>query len=297
MKISVIGAGNVGASVANAILLREICSEIVLIDIFANVAEAKAIDLAQSAAVLNQDISVVGGGDFSLISGSDIVVITAGSPRKEGQTREDLLLKNASIVKSAVENIMKFAPNSIIISVTNPIDVLNFMVYKVSGFDKNRIIGMAGELDSARLKFEIAKRLNLKNSEFKAHIIGSHNDDMLVLQENISINLDEEIFEQIAKDAQTGGAKIVKLLGTSAYYAPGAAVAKMCEAIIKDSDEWLSCCVIVDDEFACGRRVKLGKNGIKEVKELSKDERLGVEKSQNDIKANIKFLLENNFLG
>ncbi|MDO5045904.1 lactate/malate family dehydrogenase [Campylobacter sp.] len=292
MKISVIGAGNVGASVANALLLRGVADEIALVDIFGNVALAKAMDLAQSAAVFGIDIKVDGGDDFSLIKGSDIVVITAGSPRKEGQTREDLLLKNAGIVKSTVEHIVKFAPNSIIITVTNPLDVLNFVVYKASGFDKKRIIGMAGELDSARLKFEIAKKLNLKNSEFKAHIIGSHNDDMLVLKENVGVNLDEASFSEVAHEAKTGGAKIVKLLGTSAYYAPGAAVAKMCEAIKTNSDEWLSCCVVVDENLTCGRRVKLGKDGIREIKELSANEKEAIAKSQNDIKKNIEFLLE-----
>ncbi|QKF92186.1 malate dehydrogenase [Campylobacter sp. CCUG 57310] len=295
MKISVIGAGNVGASVASTLVLREVADEIALVDIFGNVAAAKAIDLAQSAAVFGIDVKVEGGDDFSLLKDSDIVVITAGSPRKEGQTREDLLLKNAGIVKSSVENIVKFAPNAIIITVTNPLDVLNFVVYKVSGFDKKRIIGMAGELDSARLKFEIGQKTGLKNSEFNAHIIGSHNDDMLVLKENVSVNLDEASFNEVAHEAKTGGAKIVKLLGTSAYYAPGAAVAKMCEAIVKERDEWLSCCVVLDENLTCGRRVRLGKDGIKEIKELSQNEKEAVQKSQDDIKRNIEFLIQSKF--
>ncbi|MGB2553490.1 lactate/malate family dehydrogenase [Campylobacter sp. MOP51] len=295
MKISVIGAGNVGASVASALVLREVADEIALVDIFGNVAEAKAIDLAQSAAVFGIDVKAEGGDDFSLLKDSDIVVITAGSPRKEGQTREDLLLKNAGIVKSSVENIVKFAPDAIIITVTNPLDVLNFVVYKVSGFDKKRIIGMAGELDSARLKFEIGQKTGLKNSEFNAHIIGSHNDDMLVLKENVSVNLDEASFNEVAHEAKTGGGKIVKLLGTSAYYAPGAAVAKMCEAIVKERDEWLSCCVVLDENLTCGRRVRLGKDGIKEIKELSQNEKEAVQKSQDDIKRNIEFLIQSKF--
>ena len=296
MKISVIGAGNVGASAANAIMLRGIADEIALVDIFGNVALAKSMDLAQSAAVFDMDVKISGGDDFSLIKDSDIVVVTAGSPRKEGQTREDLLIKNAQIVKSTVEKIVRFAPNSIIINVTNPLDILTFVTYKVSGFNKNRILGMAGELDSARLKFEISQKLDLQNSQIRAYVTGSHNDDMLVLKENINVNLSDEEFAQISHETKTGGAKIVKLLGTSAYYAPGAAVAKMCEAIKKESDEWLSCCVIIDDDLSCGRRVKLGKNGISKLKELSEEEKTAIVKSQNDIRNNINFLIESEIL-
>lgn len=296
MKISVIGAGNVGASAASAIMLRKIADEIALVDIFGNVALAKAMDLAQSAAVFDIDVKISGGDDFSLIKDSDIVVVTAGSPRKEGQSREDLLLKNAQIVKSTVEKITEFAPNCIIINVTNPLDILTFVTYKVSGFDKSRILGMAGELDSARLKFEISKRLNLQNSQIKAHVMGAHNDDMLVLKDNINVTLSDDEFEEISNDTKTGGAKFVKLLGTSAYYAPGAAAAKMCEAIKNESDEWLSCCVVVDDGLTCGRRVKLNKNGIAKIKDPSQEEKEVLVKSENDIRKNINFLIESSVL-
>ena len=290
MKISVIGAGNVGASAASAILLRGIADEIALVDIFGDVARAKAIDLSQSAAVFGLDASVAGGDDFELVKDSDIVVVTAGSPRKEGQTREDLLLKNAGIVKGTVEKIAKFAPNCVIINVTNPLDALTYLVYKTSGFDKSRVLGMAGELESARLKYEISQKTGLKNSAFSAHSIGSHNDDMVALQSNVSVDLGGE-FDAVAQEAKTGGAKIVKLLGTSAYYAPGAAAAKMCEAIKTGSEQWLSCCVI-EGECAGGRLVKLGKGGVREIKQPSAEEKVALEKGESQTAANIKFLKE-----
>lgn len=296
MKISVIGAGNVGASVAVALLYKETASEIALVDIFGDVAKAKAMDLAQSAAVFGIDVDIKGGDDFALIKNSDIVVVTAGSPRKEGQTRDDLLLKNAGIVKSTIEKIVEFAPNSIIINVTNPLDVLTFAAYKVSGFDRSKILGMAGELDGARLKFEICEKLGLKNSQIKSHIIGSHNDDMVILEENINVALGEDEFKDIAFETKTGGAKFVKLLGTSAYYAPGAAAAKMCEAIKNETDEWLSCCVIIDEGLACGRRVKLNKNGISEIKEPSEAEKALLAKGEADTRKSIEFLAESKIL-
>ena len=295
MKISVVGAGNVGASIAYALCMRELCDEIALVDIFGDVARAKAIDLAQSSCVFNAKTSVCGGDDFVLIEGSDIVIVTAGSPRKEGQTREDLLLKNAVVVKQTAQKIAEFAKNAVIIVVTNPLDVMVWTAHKFSGFSKNKVVGMAGELDSARCRYELAILKNRDAKELKTKIVGAHNDEMIVAQENINLNLSESELETLKKETSTGGAKIVKLLGTSAYYAPAAAAVKMCEAIMDKSDEILSASVLLDDELSCGRLVRLGRDGLREILELNLDEneQEQLSKSEAEIRKNIKFLKEN----
>ena len=259
MKISVVGAGNVGASIAYALCMRELCDEIALVDIFGDVARAKAIDLAQSSCVFNAKTSVCGGDDFVLIEDSDIVIVTAGSPRKEGQTREDLLLKNAIVVKQTAQKIAEFAKNAVIIVVTNPLDVMVWTAHKFSGFSKNKVIGMAGELDSARCRYELALLKDKDASKLRAKIVGAHNDEMIVSASNISENLNENELAILKKETSTGGAKIVKLLGTSAYYAPAAAAVKMCEMIVGKSDEIISASVLIDDELSCGRLVRLGR--------------------------------------
>ena len=256
MKISVVGAGNVGASIAYALCMRELCDEIALVDIFGDVARAKAIDLAQSSCVFNAKTSVCGGDDFVLIEGSDIVIVTAGSPRKEGQTREDLLLKNAVVVKQTAQKIAEFAKNAVIIVVTNPLDVMVWTAHKFSGFSKNKVIGMAGELDSARCRYELALLKDKDASKLRAKIVGAHNDEMIVSASNISEKLNENELKVLKKETSTGGAKIVKLLGTSAYYAPAAAAVKMCEMIVGKSDEIISASVLIDDELSCGRLVR-----------------------------------------
>lgn len=295
MKISVVGAGNVGASIAYALCMRELCDEITLVDIFGDVARAKAIDLAQSSCVFNAKTSVCGGDDFVLIEGSDIVIVTAGSPRKEGQTREDLLLKNAVVVKQTAQKIAEFAKNAVIIVVTNPLDVMVWTAHKFSGFSKNKVVGMAGELDSARCRYELALLKNRDAKELKTKIVGAHNDEMIVAQENINLNLSDTELETLKKETSTGGAKIVKLLGTSAYYAPAAAAVKMCEMIIGKSDEIISASVLIDDELSCGRLVRLGRDGLKEILELNldEDEQEQLNKSEAEIRKNIKFLKEN----
>ena len=295
MKISVVGAGNVGASIAYALCMRELCDEIALVDIFGDVARAKAIDLAQSSCVFNAKTSVCGGDDFVLIEGSDIVIVTAGSPRKEGQTREDLLLKNAVVVKQTAQKIAEFAKNAVIIVVTNPLDVMVWTAHKFSGFSKNKVVGMAGELDSARCRYELALLKNRDAKELKTKIVGAHNDEMIVAQENINLNLSDTELETLKKETSTGGAKIVKLLGTSAYYAPAAAAVKMCEMIIGKSDEIISASVLIDDELSCGRLVRLGSDGLKEILELNldEDEQEQLNKSEAEIRKNIKFLKEN----
>ena len=295
MKISVIGAGNVGASIAYALAMRGVCDEIALVDIFGDVARAKAIDIAQAGCVFCGCLSTAGGDDFALIEASDIVVVTAGSPRKEGQTREDLLLKNAQVVKQTAQNIAKFAPNAIVIIVTNPLDVMVWTVLRYSGFDRSRVIGMAGELDSARCRYEIASLKDISAKDVSAKVLGAHNDKMIVSAKNLNQNLSPLELEKITQETKTGGAKIVKLLGTSAYYAPAAAVVKMCEAIKNNSDEILAASVILSDELACGRLVKLSKSGLKEILPLNLEgEELDeLEASEAEISANIRFLKEN----
>ena len=230
-----------------------------------------------------------------LIEGSDIVIVTAGSPRKEGQTREDLLLKNAVVVKQTAQKIAEFAKNAVIIVVTNPLDVMVWTAHKFSGFSKNKVIGMAGELDSARCRYELALLKDKDASKLRAKIVGAHNDEMIVSASNISEKLNENELKALKKETSTGGAKIVKLLGTSAYYAPAAAAVKMCEMIVGKSDEIISASVLIDDELSCGRLVRLGRDGLKEILELNldEDEQEQLNKSEAEIRKNIKFLKEN----
>ncbi|MBE2984274.1 malate dehydrogenase [Campylobacter sp. RM9344] len=295
MKISIIGAGNVGASIAYALCMREVCDEIALVDIFNDVAKAKAIDITQASCVFGAKTKVVGADNFELVKNSDIVVVTAGSPRKDGQSREDLLIKNALVVKSSAENIAKFAPNAIIIVVTNPLDVMVWVARKFSGFDKSRVLGMAGELDGARCRFELAQILSQDMSELRTKVVGAHNDKMVISNKNINVNLNKENFEVLKHETKTGGAKIVKLLGTSAYYAPAAAVVKMCEEIKDQKGEIVSASVILDDDLSCGRLVKLSKNGVGEILELNLDQEDldELNASQDEIRKNINFLKEN----
>ncbi|MDL0088262.1 malate dehydrogenase [Campylobacter gastrosuis] len=295
MKISVIGAGNVGANTAYTLALKGVANEIILIDIFKDVATAKAMDIYQAACVFNADIRLKGGDDYELIKDSDIVIITAGSPRKEGESREDLLLKNAKVVKNASQNVAKFAPNSIIIVITNPLDVMVLVALKFSGFSKNRILGMAGELDSARLKYEISTLKGLNASTFDAKVIGTHNDEMIISSSNLSINLTQSEFETIKNETKNGGAKIVKLLKTSAFYAPAAGAVKMCEAIKNGSDEILSGSVVLDENLASGRLIRLNRAGLAEIlkPKLSQNEQDELKNSELKISENFKFLREN----
>ena len=300
MKIGIIGAGNVGASIAYALAMRGTCDQIALVDIFADVARAKAIDVSQAACVFTGESSATGGDDFALLKGADVVIITAGSPRKEGQTREDLLLKNAVVVRSSAQNIAKFAPDAVIIVVTNPLDAMVWVAREASGFDKARVIGMAGELDSARCRFEAAAISGLKASEISAKVIGAHNDKMIVARQNVSAEFSADEFE------------ILKLLCTSAYYAPAAGVVKICEAIklarnyeadaanARAGGENLSvktlcASVILGDELACGREIRLNSRGVSEILKPNLDakEAENLAQSEAEISKNIKFLKEN----
>ena len=312
MKIGIIGAGNVGASIAYALAMRGTCEQIALVDIFADVARAKAIDVSQTACVFTGEPSAAGGDDFALLKSADVVIITAGSPRKEGQTREDLLLKNAVVVHSSAQNIAKFAPDAVIIVVTNPLDAMVWVAWEASGFDKTRVIGMAGELDSARCRFEAAAISGLKASEISAKVIGAHNDKMIVARQNVSAEFSADEFEILKQETANGGAKIVKLLGTSAYYAPAAGVVKICETIKAArnyeenaanacasgenlSAKSLCASVILGDELACGREIRLNSRGVSEILKPNLDakEAENLAQSEAEISKNIKFLKEN----
>ena len=294
MKIAIIGAGNVGASIASLLLSRQMCDNIALIDINSNLAKAKAIDLSQMAIALSQSAKVVGGDDYKLLENFDIVIITAGVARKDGQSRSELAKINANIVADASKKIAKFAPNSTIIVVTNPLDIMVYVAYKSSGFNKSKIIGMAGELDSARLKFSLQNYLGKDMKDSKSCVIGMHNDSMICLS---SENLNSNEFENIKSQTINGGALIVKLMNTSAFYAPAAGVINICQALIYGNSKPLSCSVLDDNLVAFSRLIKIDKNGVKELLELNleqKDREI-LDKSIDEFIININNLNLNGF--
>ena len=272
MKIGIIGAGNIGTSVAYGLIcsLGETISQIALVDIIENLAIGKALDLSHASAVFENDTKSVGGSDYEILRDSDIVVITAGRTRKARQSREDLLNVNAHIVSEISAKVAQIAPNSIIVLVTNPLDFMVYVAYKSSGFPKNRVIGMAGELDSARLKCEIANLKNSKISQIKASVVGFHNDKMEILKDEIFIGdtkseLSSSEFDEVSQNTKSFGPKIVNLLGTSAFLAPASGIIKIIKQIISQENKTLICSVIDDTETPCGRFVKLDKFGVKEI--------------------------------
>jgi malate dehydrogenase len=275
MKITVVGAGAVGATCADNIARRELCEELVLLDIKEGLAEGKALDMMQTATLLGFDTKVVGStNDYSKTANSDVVVITSGIPRKPGMTREELIGTNAQIVKGVTENILKHSPKAIIIIISNPMDTMTYLALKSSGIDKHRIIGMGGILDSARFKCYLSTALNCSSNDLQASVIGGHGDTtMIPLTRMATYNtlpvsniLSTEELEKVKADTMVGGATLTKLLGTSAWYAPGAAGALLVEAIVRDQKKLLPCCVALDGEYGqkdicLGVPVIIGKNG------------------------------------
>ncbi|MDR2081600.1 MAG: malate dehydrogenase [Campylobacteraceae bacterium] len=282
MKISVIGAGNVGASACYLLIAKEICSEVVLLDINRQVAQGKAIDMMQASITLGAKTSIKTTHDYKDIENSGIVVITAGIPRKEGMSREDLLHINIKIMEEVVLNIKKFAPNSIIIVVSNPLDIMNYTALKLSGFSKNRVIGMGGILDSARMAYAISKRVDTK--EIKACVIGTHGEYMVpLLSQSFAGNqavkdiFDKKTCEEVIQETKNGGAQIVKFLQTSAYYAPAACICILIEAILNDTKSPLPCSVWLDGEYnasgvSIGVLAMVGKNGVEKILDLPLNE-------------------------
>jgi malate dehydrogenase len=279
MKITVVGAGAVGATCADNIARKELASELVILDIKEGIAEGKAQDLQQTASLLGFDTKITGStNDYSKTANSDVVVITSGLPRKPGMTREELIGVNAGIVKSVAENVLKFSPNTIIIVISNPMDTMTYLALQSTGLPKNKIIGMGGTLDSARFKYQLSQHLQCSASDLNAIVIGGHGDTtMIPLIRLATLNsipvtslLTETQQQQIVADTMVGGATLTKLIGTSAWYAPGAAGAAVVESIVRDEKKVIACCVALDGEFGqndicLGVPVVIGRNGWEKI--------------------------------
>jgi malate dehydrogenase len=275
MKVTVVGAGAVGATCADNIARKELCEELVLLDIKEGLAEGKAQDMMQTATLLGFDTRITGStNDYSKTAGSDVVVITSGIPRKPGMTREELIGTNAGIVKGVCENILKHSPNAIIIVISNPMDTMTYLALKSSGIPKNRIIGMGGILDSARFKYQLSQHLKCSPADLNAVVIGGHGDTTMIPMIRFAtwnsapvgkfIAADQQ--KQIVNDTMVGGATLTKLIGTSAWYAPGAAGAVLVESIARDEKKLFACCVSLEGEYGqkdicLGVPVIIGKNG------------------------------------
>lgn len=282
MKVTVVGAGAVGASCAEYIAIKNFASEVVLVDIKEGFAEGKAMDLMQTASLNGFDTKITGvTNDYSKSAGSEVAVITSGIPRKPGMTREELIGINAGIVKTVTENLLKHSPNAIIIVVSNPMDTMTYLVHKTSGLPKNRIIGMGGALDSARFKYRLAEALGCPASDVDGMVIGGHSDvGMVPLIEKavrnsvpVSEFLAADKMAEVVEETKVGGATLTKLLGTSAWYAPGAAVSALVQAIACDQQKMFPCSALVEGEFglnglAIGVPCILGKNGIERIVEI-----------------------------
>lgn len=285
MKITIVGAGAVGASCAEYIAIKDFVSEVVLLDIKEGFAEGKAMDLMQTASLNNFDTKIIGStNDYSKTANSDICVITSGIPRKPGMSREELIGINAGIVKTVSLNLLEHSPDTILIVVSNPMDSMTYLVHKTTTLPKNRIIGMGGVLDSARFKYRLAEALDSPIKDVDGMVIGGHSDKGMVPLiseatkngEKVSDLLSNERLEQVKQDTKVGGATLTGLLGTSAWYAPGAAVSALAQAIICDQKKIFPCSVLLNGEFGLndlciGVPVILGKNGIEEIIEIDLD--------------------------
>jgi malate dehydrogenase len=279
MKVTVVGAGAVGATCADNIARKELCEELVMLDIKEGITEGKAMDFMQSATLLGSDTKIIGStNDYSKTAGSNVVVITSGIPRKPGMTREELIGINAGIVKDATTKILEQSPDAIIIMISNPMDTMTYLALKSSGLPKNRIIGMGGALDSARFKYFLSTALKCSAQDLQAVVIGGHGDTtMIPLTRLATYNgtpvsnlLDEETLKKVGADTMVGGATLTKLLGTSAWYAPGAAGAFLVESIVRDEKRLIPCCVMLDGEYGqkdicIGVPVVVGKNGWEKI--------------------------------
>lgn len=295
MKVTVVGAGAVGATTADNIARAGVCTELVLLDIKEGLAEGKAQDMQQTAALLGFDTIITGStNDYSKTANSEVVVITSGIPRKPGMTREELIGTNAGIVKNVCENILKYSPNTIIIVVSNPMDTMTYLALKSTGLPKNRIIGMGGTLDSSRFKYQLSQHLQCSASDLNAIVVGGHGDTTMIpliskaTWNSIPVSqfLNKEQQDKIVADTMVGGATLTKLIGTSAWYAPGAAGAALVKSILRDEKKLFTCCVALDGEYGqkdicLGVPVTIGKNGWEKILpiELNGSEKEAFEKS------------------
>lgn len=301
MKITVVGAGAVGATCADNIARKELAQELVLVDIKEGFAEGKAMDMMQTAALLGFDTKIVGStNDYTKTAGTDVAVITSGIPRKPGMTREELIGINAGIVKGVTENILKYSPNAIIVVISNPMDTMTYLALKSSGIPKNRIIGMGGILDSARFKYYLSQQLNCSSNDLHGVVVGGHGDTtMIPLTRLAHVNglavsnlLDADTLKKVAADTMVGGATLTGLLGTSAWYAPGAAGAALVEAIVRDEKKLFPCCVSLEGEYGqsdicMGVPVVIGKNGWEKIVDykLNEEEQAMFNKSADAVRA------------
>ena len=299
MKITVVGAGNVGATCADVLAYREVANEIVLVDIKEGLAEGKSLDIWQKAPIDLYDSRTVGStNDYARTAGSDVVVITSGLPRKPGMSRDDLIGTNAGIVKSVTENIAKHSPNTILIVVSNPLDVMTYQAHLVSKFPRNRVIGMAGILDTARYRAFLAEALNVSPKDIQAMLLGGHGDTMVPLPRYTTVSgipvtelISGDKLNAIIERTKVGGGELVKLMGTSAWYAPGSAAAQMVESIVKDQKRILPVCIKLEGEYGIdncylGVPAVLGKSGVEKVIELklNGDEKALLETSRKHVK-------------
>jgi len=301
MKVTVVGAGAVGATCADNIARKELCEELVLLDIKEGIAEGKAQDMMQTAALLGFDTKIVGStNDYSKTAGSDVVVITSGLPRKPGMTREELIGVNAGIVKGVCENILKHSPNAIIIVISNPMDTMTYLALTSTGLPKNRIIGMGGALDSSRFRYQLSQHLGCSPADLNAVVVGGHGDTTMIPlirlatwnSAPVTKFLSEDQQKQIVADTMVGGATLTKLIGTSAWYAPGAAGAAMVEAIVRDEKKLFTCCVSLNGEYGqkdicLGVPVIIGKKGWEKILDfgLNAEEQTAFNKSADAVRS------------
>jgi len=301
MKITVVGAGAVGATCADNIVRKELAHEVVLLDIKEGLAEGKAQDMMQTATLLGFDTRITGStNDYSKTAGSDVVVITSGLPRKPGMTREELIGTNAGIVKTVVENILANSPEAILIIISNPMDTMTYLALTASKLPKNRIIGMGGTLDSSRFKYQLSQHLGCSPADLNAIVVGGHGDTTMIpliskatwnsIPVTNFLNADQQ--KQIVNDTMVGGATLTKLIGTSAWYAPGAAGAALVEAIVRDEKKLFTCCVSLDGEFGqtdicLGVPVVIGKTGWEKIVdvELNEEEKAAFAKSADAVRS------------
>ncbi|MBN09302.1 MAG: malate dehydrogenase [Flavobacteriaceae bacterium] len=300
MKVTIVGAGNVGASCAEYIAIKEVASKIVLLDIKKGFAEGKALDLMQTSTTLGFNTKIIGvTNDYAATSDSDVVVITSGIPRKPGMTREELISINAGIVKSVSENILKHSPKTIIVVVSNPMDTMTYLTLKATGISKNRVIGMGGALDSSRFKTYLSIALNRPANDIQGMVIGGHGDTtMIPLTRLASYNgapvsqyLNQKELDKVISSTMVGGATLTKLLGTSAWYAPGASVTYLVDSILNDQRKMIPCSVLLQgeydlDDICIGVPIIVGANGIEEIIDikLNKLEQEKLEKSAKAVK-------------
>jgi malate dehydrogenase len=311
-KVTVVGAGNVGATCANVLAFNEVADEVVMLDIKEGISEGKAMDMMQTAQLLGFDSRLSGcTNDYEKTANSDVVVITSGIPRKPGMTREELLGVNAGIVKGVAQNILKYSPNAILVCISNPMDTMTYLALKSLGLPKNRVIGMGGALDSSRFKYFLSQALNCNANEVEGMVIGGHGDTTMIplarfaTYKGIPVSqlLSAEELDNVVKSTMVGGATLTGLLGTSAWYAPGAAGAYVVEAILHDQKKMIPCSVLLEGEYGesdlcIGVPVILGKNGIEKIVELdlNADEKEKFAASAKSVKGNVATLKELNLI-